>query len=271
MRRPVGIMDFKLFQSQLIHEGGVFFFFFASGKESASSAVHSFDWQLFSYGGSSHIVGQDCASLGCYSDICDPHSNVWRGKGGDLTHDETTIITRAHDLTLKTAKDAMTPISKAFSLNLDATLNLDTLNAIMTMGHSRVPVYAGDPKNIIGLILVKNLLVLDPEGDYVVGPSAAAQNMKAGLESHDFRTALGKNDEGQHRQKKSPPPTPAFKKRHRGCSYCILDIENSPIPQFPSIEEVVGVITMEDVIEELLQEEMSDETDMYINIHNRQG
>ncbi|KAF2309976.1 hypothetical protein GH714_006033 [Hevea brasiliensis] len=164
MRRPVGIMDFKLFQSQLIHEGGVFFFFFASGKESASSAVHSFDWQLFSYGGSSHIVGQDCASLGCYSDICDPHSNVWRGKGGDLTHDETTIITRAHDLTLKTAKDAMTPISKAFSLNLDATLNLDTLNAIMTMGHSRVPVYAGDPKNIIGLILVKNLLVLDPEG-----------------------------------------------------------------------------------------------------------
>lgn len=76
----------------------------------------------------------------------------------------------------------MTPISKAFSLDLDGTLTLwvykflinlsisimfpchsyvfilfslrETLNAIMTIGHSRVPVYAGKPTNIIGLILV---------------------------------------------------------------------------------------------------------------------
>lgn len=41
-----------------------------------------------------------------------------------MTHDETTIITGALELTEKTAKDAMTLISKAFSLDLDATLNL---------------------------------------------------------------------------------------------------------------------------------------------------
>ena len=46
------------------------------------------------------------------------------GKGGDLTHDETTIIAGALELTQKTARDAMTPISKAFSLDLDGTLNL---------------------------------------------------------------------------------------------------------------------------------------------------
>lgn len=90
----------------------------------------------------------------------DFHGNE-AGKGGDLTHDETTIIAGALELTEKTAKDAMTPISKAFSLDLDATLNLETLNSIMTMGHSRVPVYAGERTNIMGLVLVKNLFMVD--------------------------------------------------------------------------------------------------------------
>ncbi|KAL6524969.1 hypothetical protein OROMI_030562 [Orobanche minor] len=40
------------------------------------------------------------------------------GKGGDLTHDKTTIIAGAPKSTEKTAKDAMTPISKTLSLDL---------------------------------------------------------------------------------------------------------------------------------------------------------
>lgn len=83
----------------------------------------------------------------------------------------------------------MTPISNAFSLDLDANLDLwvsgflfssllnvyalcsnppslsqlyrETLNAIMTKGHSRVPVYAGNQKNIIGLVLVFHFLLLE--------------------------------------------------------------------------------------------------------------
>ncbi|KAI5426825.1 DUF21 domain-containing protein, variant 5, partial [Lathyrus oleraceus] len=31
----------------------------------------------------------------------------------------------------------------------------------MTMGHSRVPVYAGERTNIMGLVLVKNLFMVD--------------------------------------------------------------------------------------------------------------
>ncbi|KAF3633157.1 hypothetical protein FXO38_25725, partial [Capsicum annuum] len=53
----------------------------------------------------------------------DFHGNEAR-KGGDLTPDEIAIIVGALELTKKTTKDGMTPISKAFSLDLDGTLNL---------------------------------------------------------------------------------------------------------------------------------------------------
>jgi metal transporter CNNM len=57
------------------------------------------------------------------------------GKGGDLTTDETSIITGALELTEKTAKDAMTPISNAFSLELDTPLNLWVLFFLFCFHH----------------------------------------------------------------------------------------------------------------------------------------
>ncbi|WVZ19589.1 hypothetical protein V8G54_006911 [Vigna mungo] len=326
------------------------------------------DWML----GKGHAALLKRAELKTFVNF---HGNE-AGKGGDLTHDETTIITGALELTEKTAKDAMTPISKAFSLDLDATLNLETLNSIMTIGHSRVPVYAGEKTNIIGLVLVKNLFMVDSKAAvplrkmvirkiprYIVltyeldrmcmvdachykvviissscsvsenmplydilnefqkghshiavvykdlnSKNEAPKKVKDGeqhdlrdnyknkgenapldkvkllvttflyltvaaylgskLESGDTLTTVTKID-GAQQAKKSPPATPAFKKRHRGCSYCILDLDNAPLPVFPPNEVVVGVITMEDVIEELLQEEILDETDEYVNIHNK--
>ncbi|XP_044474546.1 DUF21 domain-containing protein At1g47330-like [Mangifera indica] len=270
------------------------------------------DWML----GKGHPVLLRRAELKTFMKF---HSNE-AGKGGDLTRYETTIIAGALELTEKTAKDAMTPISKAFSLDVDATINLDTLNAVMTMGHSRVPVYFGSPTNIIGLVLVENLLTVDHRDGVslrklMIGkiPRVSAdmplydilkkfqkghshiavvyKDLNEKKEGEQFKDSFKKsrgqpeksmkkvgNEDSAAAQnlvnelasmKKSPPATPALKKRHRGCSYSILDIVNAPIPEFPSNEEVVGVITMEDVIEELLQVEILDETNEYINIYNR--
>lgn len=250
------------------------------------------DWML----GKGHAALLRRAELKTFVDF---HGNE-AGKGGDLTHDETTIIAGALEMTEKTAKDAMTPISKAFSLDLDGYLNLETLNAIMTMGHSRVPVYYKTPTNIIGIILVKNLLAVDPDdsvplrkmlirkiprvpekmplydmlNEFQKGHSHIAVvykdvNEQAEIPATKDTSSPNDLDDGDQMLKKSPPATPAFKKRHRGCSFCILDLDNSPLPEIPPNQEVVGVITMEDVIEELLQEEILDETDEYVNIHNR--
>ncbi|PON65780.1 hypothetical protein PanWU01x14_115230 [Parasponia andersonii] len=85
------------------------------------------------------------------------------GKGGELTHDETTIISGALDLTEKTAEEAMTPIESTFSLDVTSKLDWEAIGKILARGHSRVPVFSGSPKNIIGLLLVKNLLTVRAE------------------------------------------------------------------------------------------------------------
>lgn len=45
------------------------------------------------------------------------------GKGGELTHDETTIIAGALELTEKKAKDAMTPLYQTFAIDINAKLD----------------------------------------------------------------------------------------------------------------------------------------------------
>ncbi|GKV24292.1 hypothetical protein SLEP1_g33919 [Rubroshorea leprosula] len=78
------------------------------------------------------------------------------GKGGELTHDETTIIAGALELSEKTAKDVMTPVSETFAIDINSNLDRELMNLIIEKGHSRIPVYYEEPTNIIGLILVNS-------------------------------------------------------------------------------------------------------------------
>ncbi|EJD48668.1 DUF21-domain-containing protein [Auricularia subglabra TFB-10046 SS5] len=91
--------------------------------------------------------------------------------GGDLKADTVTIIGHTLDLQEKVAKDAMTPIEKVFMLHIDEKLDYETLAAVCKTGHSRIPVYdevdfgvvgGRKVKKIIGILLVKQCVLLDP-------------------------------------------------------------------------------------------------------------
>ncbi|CAN1158619.1 DUF21 domain-containing protein At4g14230 [Linum perenne] len=230
------------------------------------------------------------------------------GKGGELTHDETTIIAGALDLTEKTAEEAMTPIESTFSLDVNSKLDWEAIGKVLARGHSRVPVYSGNPKNIIGLLLVKALLTVRPEtetpvsavsirriprvpsdmplydilNEFQKGSSHMAAVVRAKGKS---RTSL-KGSDAEHQEASrlkgtdlllTTPLLYKVDEAHDDDGSIVVDIDRFSkvaygVPlQSEAIEngEVIGIITLEDVFEELLQEEIVDETDEYIDVHNR--
>ena len=135
-------------------------------------------------------VSDLCAEL---KELIALHANVGQ-LGGDLRTDTVNIIGATLDLQEKTARQAssscprrnrsltisqlpqaMTPIDKVFMLSINAKLDYATLRQICLTGHSRIPVYEelelpgldGRPtktKKILGILLVKQCVLLDPEG-----------------------------------------------------------------------------------------------------------
>ncbi|THG16534.1 DUF21 domain-containing protein At4g14240-like isoform X1 [Camellia sinensis] len=242
------------------------------------------------------------------------------GKGGELTHDETTIISGALDLTEKTAEEAMTPIESTFSLDVNSKLDWEAMGKVLARGHSRVPVYSGNPKNIIGLLLVKSLLTVRPETETPVSavsirriPRVLAdmplydilnEFQKGGSHLAAVVRAKGKNkispstvikekaEENKVATRDSQLTTPLLSKQDQKPASVVVDIEKAPKPPIGNrhttfhhndastnglphmsedIEdgEVIGIITLEDVFEELLQEEIVDETDEFVDVHKR--
>ncbi|XP_030523309.1 DUF21 domain-containing protein At2g14520-like isoform X1 [Rhodamnia argentea] len=248
--------------------------------------------------------------------LVDFHGNE-AGKGGELTHDETTIIAGALELSEKTARDAMSPISDTFSIDINAKLDRDLMNLVLEKGHSRVPVFYEQPTNIIGLILVKNLLTIHPEDEVPVkdvtirkiprvretmplyeilnefqkGHSHMAvvvrqrdqtteqSTDKSPVDStvKDVKVDIDGEKTPQEKKLKSkrslqkwksfPNSNDSLKGNPRSKKWTnymyadILQIDGTPLPKLAEEDEAVGIITMEDVIEELLQEEIFDETD----------
>ncbi|CAI9092303.1 OLC1v1027502C1 [Oldenlandia corymbosa var. corymbosa] len=252
--------------------------------------------------------------------LVDLHGNE-AGKGGELTRDETTIISGALDLTEKTAKDAMTPLSRIFALDLNSKLDDNLMNLIISQGHSRVPVYSGTPSNIVGLILIKNLIKCRPEDETPIrnltirkiprvydsiplydmlnqfqkGQSHMAvvvKNKDLCSDAAETENAKSKVDmlrshlhsiNTQAVQEANDVPYGQRKSAHvleSSVPCCRIKV-SSPVPSekikvnfqveaIPSPDdEVIGIITMEDVLEELLQEPIYDETDEYVDVHNK--
>ncbi|KAL4421316.1 hypothetical protein ABPG75_010607 [Micractinium tetrahymenae] len=164
------------------------------------------------------------------------------GEQSTLTADEAQIIQGALDMASKTAESAMTPMTKVMMLSSEAEVNGELLLRILGRGHSRLPVYEGANKeNIMGLVLVKELLLVDEDEGAKIRDLRLRELPFLSVDTmlYDVLRVF------------------RYGRSHMACL-------TRPSPETGRLE-VIGIITIEDVLEELLQQEIVDETDQYVD------
>ncbi|KAG9310409.1 hypothetical protein JVU11DRAFT_9548 [Chiua virens] len=155
-----------------------------------------------------------------------------------LRDDEISILNGVLELNTKNVETIMTPIKDVVTLCADTILDHSTVDAILNSGYSRIPVHEpGNPLAFRGLLLVKKLLAYDP------AKALPVSSFKLSIlpEAHPSINCFQALDYFQ-----------------TGRAHLLL------VSRMPGLAGGgIGVITLEDIIEEIISEEIVDETDQY--------
>ena len=159
-------------------------------------------------------------------------------KYGVIQADQETVIANILQLGQVSARDIMTPRTVIFTVSKDLTIQEAARMEDRWRMHSRVPVYDSDPSNVVGIILSQDVLL------------AAAENQL------DYRLAQFMRP--VHFVPETAPADRIF-----------LDFFERHQHLFVVVDEygtVTGVISMEDILEEIIGREIVDESDTARNM-----
>lgn len=170
----------------------------------------------------------------------------------DLDRDEVNIISGALELRKKTVKEVMTPIEDAFMLSMDAILDFNTVTDIMRSGFSRIPVYEGNRNNVVTLLFIKDLALIDTDDKTPLRTVCSFYENACFFVFEDVTLDVIFKD---------------FKGGRKGHMAFVhhVNTEGDGDPFY----ETIGLVTLEDVIEEMIQAEIIDETDVYTDNRNK--
>ena len=138
----------------------------------------------------------------------------------------------------------MSPYESSYIISAADLLNFQKITEIFKSGYSRIPVYEKDRHDIIGILLVKDLIFVDPDDETPV---------------RNFIQIFGRNFHLIWPDDKLGDVLKVFKK---GKSHIAIvrDVNNEG--EGDPWYEMKGIVTLEDILEEILQDEIVDETDM---------
>jgi len=153
-------------------------------------------------------------------------------EAGSIEHDESAMIRRVFRLNDITADDMMTPADRVETIPGDVPLG-EQRARVLDLRHSRVPVTGDAPDQILGMALTRDLIAAAARDEFQATPSDFVQ------EALRVRNDAAADD-----------LLPLFQKKEQHLAI-VEDADG----------RMVGVVTLEDVLEELVGE-ITDEKDV---------
>ncbi|EPS99663.1 hypothetical protein FOMPIDRAFT_1163886 [Fomitopsis schrenkii] len=161
-----------------------------------------------------------------------------------LRDDEISILNGVLELNNKHVDELMTPMEDVVTISSDRILDHDTVDFILRSGYSRIPVHQpGQPLAFVGILLIKKLSVYDPKEELPVSKFPLSILPEAHPSINCFQ---------------------ALDYFQTGRAHLLL-LSTTPGQEGGAI----GVVTLEDIIEEIISEEIIDETDRYEDNHSK--
>ncbi len=153
-------------------------------------------------------------------------------QASELDDDEVEIIRGALQLSEKKVKDILLPISEVYWLTPNTALSPDKIDEIKEVGRSRIPIFNKHLTQCYGVLLMKDLVDMDfDDNEYLVNDLDLYPVQLVGS-----RTALD-----------------TLLRRFITTGTHLIPVEKD--------DKIVGIVTIEDLIEEIVGREIEDETD----------
>ncbi|XP_030598478.1 metal transporter CNNM3 isoform X2 [Archocentrus centrarchus] len=150
-------------------------------------------------------------------------------------------------LRIKTVEDILTPLKDCFMLPSSAVLDFSTMSEVMQSGYTRVPIYEEERSNIVEILYVKDLALVDPEDCTPMTTITKFYNHPLHFVFNDTKLDAMLEE---------------FKK---GNSHMAIVQKVNNEGEGDPFYEVLGLVTLEDVIEEIIKSEILDESDGYLD------
>ncbi|MCA9327523.1 CBS domain-containing protein, partial [Candidatus Saccharibacteria bacterium] len=154
-------------------------------------------------------------------------------KESELDEDEVEIIRGALQLSEKKVASIMTPIDKVFWLGPNNLIDEACIDRIKASGHSRVPIFNGANTICFGILLVRELV----DVDFNENPPRVDELTLYPVETVGAGTALD-----------------TMFRKFISSHAQLIPIEKD--------DRIVGIVTIEDLVEEIVGHEIEDETDI---------